>query len=126
MDDAIRNVKVDCSVKSSQVGGLFNVELGQLSSGYHLLELEYLENIGGGLINFTTKTATDEYAQMDRFRIYVPNYDTQCEYTAKTTTNFINYDLDYLKGYADDYISNFKVDSTQCTHRIAIMWGESC
>ncbi len=51
---------------------------------------------------------------MDRFRIYVPNYsDAEVNYTVKTTMNFINYDLYYLKGYADDYIDNLEVDSTQ-------------
>jgi len=50
---------------------------------------------------------------MDRFRIYVPNYNMKCEYTVRTMTDFTNYDLYYLKGYADDYIYNFKVNSTQ-------------
>ena len=117
VDDAIRNVKVDCCVKSSQVGGLFSVELGQLSSGYHLLELEYLENIGGGLINFTVKTAADEYAWMDRFRIYVPNYsDAEVKYTVKTYTCFPG-DTFFLGGsanqhlYVDDYIDDVYLDA---------------
>jgi len=123
VDDAIRNVKVDCSVKSSQVGGLFNVELGQLSSGYHLLELEYLENIGGGLINFTIKTANNEYAQMDRFRIYVPNYsDSEVRYTVKTYTYFPG-DTFFLGSsanqhlYVDDYVDDIYVD-------VGLLWQD--
>jgi hypothetical protein len=44
----------------------------------------------------------------------VPNYSgTEVKYTVRTTTNFTNYDLYYFTGFADDYVCNFKVDSTQ-------------
>jgi hypothetical protein len=113
VDDAIGNVKIDCCLKSSQVGDLFNIELGQLSSGYHLLELEYLENIGGGLLNFTIKTANNEYAQMDRFRIYVPDYSSsQYEYNIITKT-YYPYDQYFLIGYADDYIKSVWIDASE-------------
>ncbi|MEM2368255.1 MAG: hypothetical protein QXQ50_08505 [Candidatus Bathyarchaeia archaeon] len=114
VDDAIRNVKVDTLLKqSSQVGGLFSLELGRLEKGYHLLELEYFESTGGGLINFTIKTAQDEYAWMDRFRIYFPNYsDAEYQYTMKTRTYF-PYDQYFLSGRADDYIKSVWVDASE-------------
>jgi hypothetical protein len=86
VDDAIRNVKVYSRVVYPyQAGGLFNIELGQLLVGYHLLELEYLESIGGGVLNFTVKTAQGEYAWLDRYRVYVPNYSSnRVDYTVIT------------------------------------------
>ncbi|MEM3153251.1 MAG: dockerin type I domain-containing protein [Candidatus Bathyarchaeia archaeon] len=118
VDDALRNVRVDTVLKQSgQVGELFNINLGEMQKGYHLLELEYLESIGSGLINFTIKTAQDEYAQMDRFRIYVPNYgDTEVKYTVKTTTYFPG-DTFFLGSsasqhlYVDDYIDDVYIDA---------------
>ncbi|MEM3827808.1 MAG: hypothetical protein QXP36_01135 [Conexivisphaerales archaeon] len=117
VDDGIRNVRVDTKLKQpSQVGGLFNIQIGQLNSGYHLLELEYLESTGGGLINFTIKTQ-GEYAWLDRFRIYVPNYgDSEVRYTVKTCTYFPG-DTFFLGSsanqylYVDDYIDDVYVDA---------------
>jgi len=111
VDDAIRNVKVDCKLmQQSQVGGVFNIPLGQLLKGYHLLELEYLESIGAGSINFSVQTSAGEYAWLDRFRIYVPNYsDNKYEYTVKTRTYFPG-DTFFLGGYADDFIDDVYVD----------------
>jgi len=93
---------------------LVNINLGSLSSGYHLLQFEYVETSDDGYLNFYVATASEEYAWLTQFRIYVPNYSSsEVRYTVKTLTEFPNYDLYYLKGYADDYICNFKVDSTQ-------------
>jgi hypothetical protein len=117
VDDYIRNVKLDCQQRygggHSACQPPASISLGILGMGYHLLELEFGEQWSGGKLQFSIATASGEKAWMDRFRIYVPNYNMKCEYIVRTTTNFTNYDLYYLKGYADDYICNFKVNSTQ-------------
>jgi hypothetical protein len=110
VDDGIRNVKIDNALKSSGQTGLFNITLGQLAGGFHLLELEYGEAAGSGLLNFTVKTSANEYAWLDRFRIYVPNYNQQeVRYTVRTQTYFPGDDF-FLGGYADDYIDDVMVD----------------
>ena len=117
VDDYIRNVKIDCQQKYG--GGHpacqppTSINLGILGMGYHLLELEFGEQWSGGKLQFNIATTLGEKAWMDRFRIYVPDYNVKSEYIVRTTTNFTNYDLYYLKGYADDYICNFKVNSIQ-------------
>jgi len=113
VDDAIRNVKVDNKLIDSSVrSGLFNIMLGQLLEGYHLLELEYLESMGAGLINFAVKTANNEYAWLDRFRMCVPNYsDNEYRYTVKTRTYF-PIDYFFLGGLADDFIDDVYLDNT--------------
>jgi hypothetical protein len=112
LDGDVGNVRVDTNlVQSSYVSEPFSIALGQLLEGYHLLELEYLESRGGGLINFTVKTANSEYAWLDRFRIYVPNYsDSECKYGAGAWTTFSMEDDYYLIGYADDYIEAVHTD----------------
>lgn len=111
VDDAIRKVKVDnILVYASQTSGLFNIALGQPLEGYHMLELEYLESTGAGLINFAVKTTNNEYAWLDRFRVYVPNYsDKEYRYTVKTHSNFTISDRYFIKGFADDYIDDIKL-----------------
>lgn len=119
LDDWVINVKVDCQLK---YGGSTSdppcvpkdITLGSLSQGYHLLEFNFVEKWGGGAIRFSIANTNGDTAWLDRFRKYVPNYsDTKYEYTVRTTTNFTIYDLYYFTGFADDYICNFKVDSTQ-------------
>jgi hypothetical protein len=112
VDDAIRNVKINNTmVSASQQGGLFNVSLGQQSGDYHLLELEYLESTGAGLINFTVKTPAGGAAWLDRFRICVPNYSgIEYTYRVATSATFSNEDDYFLSGYADDYINSVHVD----------------
>lgn len=106
VDDWVLNVKIDDQP--------VDVDLGSLCHGYHLLEFEFVEKWAGGKLRFHVATASEQLAWLARFRVYVPNYDeTEYEYTIKTTTNFTNYDLYYLTGFADDYIWKFKVDSTQ-------------
>lgn len=115
--DAIRNVRVDAKlILPNQVDGLFNVMLGQMRQGYHLLECEYFESVGGGLLNFTVN-AENEYAQLDRFRMYVPNYsNTEVRYTVKTYTYFPS-DTFFLGSsasqylYVDDYIQKIVIDA---------------
>jgi hypothetical protein len=105
-DDSIQHVKLDVLFSKAGSGSSVNIDLGTLSSGYHLIEFEFIEVSGGGWLNFHVATATGNYAWLSRFRIYVPNYsDTKYEYTVKTNTYFPPTDYYYLGGYADDYIS---------------------
>lgn len=118
VDDSIRNVKADnVLLYLSPRGGLFNLALGQMGQGYHLLELEYGESIGTGLINFSVKTTNNEAAWLDRFRIYVPNYgDNEYRYTVKTRTYFPGDDF-FLGGYADDFIDDVYLD-------VGLLWQD--
>jgi hypothetical protein len=112
-DDGVQNVKLDNSLKAGS-GGSVNIDLGTLSKGYHLIEFEFVEVSGGGWLSFHVATASGQPAWLDRFRIYLPNYSNNMhEYTVTTRTCFPIYDNYYLEGFADDYICNFKVDSTQ-------------
>lgn len=114
-DDWIRNVKIDNQLKYEgghppcQPPG--SISLGVLGVGYHLLELEFGEQWSGGGLSFDIATMSSIKAQMDRFRIYVPNYgDDTYEYTVKTWTTFSMEDEYFLVGYADDYIEQVHTD----------------
>jgi hypothetical protein len=114
VDDYIRNVKIDNQLKYS--GGHpscqppASISLGVLSSRYHLLELEFGEQWGGGGLRFEIATMSGVKAQMDRFRLYVPDYgDAEVKYTVKTTTYFPISDRYFIKGFADDYIDDIKL-----------------
>jgi len=87
-----------------------NVSLGILNEGYHILEMEYVEKWSDGRLYFYLAT-NGEYAQLDRFRIYVPNYgDSEQRYTVKTRTYFPG-DNFFLWGYADDFIDDVYIDA---------------
>lgn len=108
-DDGVQNVKLDDVAKAGS-GSSVNIDLGSLSSGYHLLEFEFVEVTGGGSLNFHVATAVGEYAWLPRFRIYVPDYsDNEYKYTVKTHSNFPISDRYFIKGFADDYIDDIKL-----------------
>jgi hypothetical protein len=109
-NDRVQNVKLDGASKAGS-GSSVNIELGSLSSGYHLLEFEFVEIYGSGWLNFHVTTAAEEYARLVRFRVYIPNYsDNEYRYNITTHTNFPIDDHYFLKGYADDYIDDLYVD----------------
>lgn len=109
-DAGIKNVINDTVlVRADQASGPFNITLGNLTLGYHLLELEYLGLPGGGSINFNVITSTGEAAWLDRFRICVPNYSSTTQsYTVTAVTNFTFCDRYFIKGFASDCIDNVK------------------
>ena len=110
-DDSIQHVKLDALFSKVGSGSSVNIDLGTLSSGYHLIEFEFVEVSGGGWLNFHVATATGNYAWLSRFRIYVPNYsENTYEYTVETQTNFPIDDWYFLKGFADDFINEVYVD----------------
>lgn len=109
-DDSVRNVKLDGALKAGS-GSSVNIDLESLSGGYHLLEFEFVEVAGGGWLNFHVATATEEFAWLPRFRIYVPNYsEEEYRYDITTLTNFPIDDDYFLVGYADDYIDDLYVN----------------
>jgi hypothetical protein len=115
VNDWIRNVKMNNNLKYS--GGHpacqppANVSLGVLGQGYHLLEFEFGEQWGYGILRFHVATASGQPAWLSRFRIYVPNYsDTKYEYSVITTTWCSMKDDYFFIGYADDYIDDVCVD----------------
>ncbi|MGC8940411.1 MAG: hypothetical protein ACP5KU_07960, partial [Candidatus Bathyarchaeia archaeon] len=68
-------------------------------------------------LKISISTADGQKAQMDRFRIYVPNYgDAEVKYTVKTYTYFPG-DTFFLGNsanqrlYVDDYISDVYIDA---------------
>jgi len=114
VDDWIRNVKINNQLKYSGGQPPTSVSLGVLGQAYHLLEFEFGEKWGSGILRFHVATTSGQYAWLARFRVYVPNHsDNEYRYTVTTITNFTNYDLYYFTGFADDYICNFGVNSTQ-------------
>jgi len=117
VDDYIRNVKIDCLLKYS--GGHTacqppsSISLGTLNQGYHLLEMEFGEVWAAGGLKISISTADGQKAQMNRLRIYVPNYgDAEVKYTVKSYTYF-PYDEYFLVGCADDYINSVWVDASE-------------
>jgi hypothetical protein len=109
-DERVQNVKLDSSSKSGN-GSSVNINLGTLSSGYHLIEFEFFESSGSGWLNFHVATAASNYAWLVRFRIYVPNYsNNEYRYTVKTSTILPIDDHYFLKGYADDFIDDLYLD----------------
>jgi hypothetical protein len=109
-DAGIQNVIIDTLlVCPDQTGGSFNISLGSLAQGYHLLEVSYLGSASGGSINFTVVTAAGEAARLDRFRICVPSYSSTTEsYTVISMTNFTMSDRYFIKGFASECIDNIK------------------
>ena len=114
VNEAVRNVRMDSKlVSANEAYGDFNVSLGSLRWGYHMLEFEYGESIGSGILNFTVTTSIGEYAWLDRYRIFVPDYsDNKYEYNVKTTAWCTIKDDYFLIGCADDFIDDVHVDST--------------
>jgi hypothetical protein len=117
VNDWIRNVKMNSQLKYS--GGHpacqppASVSLGILGQGYHLLEFEFGEQWGYGILRFHVATGSGQYTWLSRFRVYVPNYtDAEVKYTVKTCTYF-PYDQYFLVGYADNYISSVWVNTSQ-------------
>jgi hypothetical protein len=110
-DAGIQNVIIDTKlVYPSQVSGPFNVSLGSLTQGYHLLELEYEGPAGGGSISLAVQTSAGEAVQLDRFRICVPNYtNAMIDYSVDTNTYFSGDDF-FLGGLADKFINNVYLD----------------
>jgi hypothetical protein len=108
----IQNVIIDTKlVYPSQVSGPFNVSLGSLTQGYHLVELEYEGPAGGGSISLAVQTSAGEAVQLDRFRICVPNYtNAMIDYSVNTNTYFSGDDF-FLGGLADKFIDNVWLDS---------------
>jgi hypothetical protein len=106
-DAGIRNVINDTVlVRADQPSGPFNITLGNVARGYHLLELECLGPAGGGSIGFSVFTSASEAVWLDRFRICVPNYgSSMIGYTVKTYTQFNDDDF-FLGGIADKFIDN--------------------
>jgi hypothetical protein len=118
LDEWVLNVKIDGTLKYSgstgnPPGQPVSVDLGALHMGYHMLEFDYVEQFGLGVLNFTValdgNPATGK-AGLTRFHIEVPDYsDTEYKYTVKTYTYFPG-DTFFLGGYADDYIDDVMVD----------------
>jgi len=120
-DASVQNVKMD-NVARAGSGSSVNIDLETLSGGYHLLEFELVEVGGIGWVNFHVATASEEYAWLTRFRIYVPNFsDTEYRYTVKTTTWCPIYDDYFLIGYADDFI-----DDVHCNGLVWQDWEWNC
>ena len=108
-DYSVQNVKVNGYLKAGS-GSPVNIDLGKLGSGYHLLEFEFVDVSGGGLLNFHVATGANQYAWLSRFRIYVPNYsDNEYRYTVKTHSDFPISDRYFIKGFADDYIDDVRL-----------------
>ncbi len=109
-DAGIQNVIIDTLLKcSDQTSGPFNITIGNLTQGYHLLELECLGPAGGGSINFNVQTLAGEAAWLDRFRVCVPDYSSTTQsYTVTAVTNFTFCDRYFIKGFASDCIDNVK------------------
>jgi hypothetical protein len=115
-NDAIKNLRIDKNLVFQGPSASVNAYLGAfLANEYHLIEFEFVKTLGSsGMLSFYIDSTSGKYAWITRTRIYVPSFgDYQYEYKTKTTTNFTLYDLYYFIGFADDYICNIKVDSTQ-------------
>lgn len=115
-DDSVQNIKLDAQLKAGS-GSSVNIDLGSLSSGYHLLEFEFVETTAAGLLNFHVATTAEEYAWLIRFRICIPDYsDTEYRYTVKAHTNFPR-DYYFLAGEADDFVDDVYIDE-------ALVWQD--
>jgi len=109
-DERVQNVKLNAYSKAGS-GSSVNISLGILAKGYHLLEFEFVENVGSGWLSFHMATANGDYAWLSRFRVYVPNYsENEYKYTVTTTTWCSMKDDYFLIGYADDFIDDVCVD----------------
>ncbi|MCJ7423948.1 dockerin type I domain-containing protein [Candidatus Bathyarchaeota archaeon] len=112
----IGHVVIDTNLTGSTGYGSFNISLGNLTQGYHLLQLTYLAPANGDTISFIVITSAGEPAWLDRFRIYVPNFiNVEVRYTVKTETYFPG-DTFFLGSsanqhlYVDDFIDDVYVD----------------
>jgi hypothetical protein len=128
VDDWVLNVKIDNQLMyggstSDPACVCHTVSLGSLSQGYHLLELNYVEKWGAGILKFHVATANGVYAQLNRFRIYVPNYSSSnIGYSVTTNTYFADADY-FLGGFADKSIDNVHTTWSQGPNWPGWMWN---